>query len=75
MMPNSTISVVAVEHSHVDVLHTGIWSVVGLVIGLGMIAIVGFIARGLFIYFLTYEAPKDRPINTLMFEEQVRNNK
>ena len=59
------------ESSDVDVLDIGDMQGVGLATGLAIIAVFGFIIRGLFIYYLTYEAPKERPINSLMFEEQV----
>ena len=72
MMLNDTICLMNAKPSGLDVLNIDGWQAVGLTIGIGVIAIIGFIARGLFIYFLTYEAPKDRPINVLMFEEQVR---
>ena len=70
-MLNNTICLLNPKPSGLDVLNIDGWQAVGLTIGIGVIAIIGFIARGLFIYFLTYEAPKDRPINVLMFEEQV----
>ena len=73
MMLNDTICLLNVKPSSLDVLNIDSWQAISLTIGIGFIAIIGLIARGLFIYFLTYEAPKDRPINVLMFEEQVRN--
>ena len=73
MMLNDTICLLNVKPSSLDVLNIDGWQAISLTIGIGFIAIIGLIARGLFIYFLTYEAPKDRPINVLMFEEQVRN--
>ena len=73
MMLNDTICLLHAKPSSLDVLNIDGWQAISLTIGIGFIAIIGLIARGLFIYFLTYEAPKDRPINVLMFEEQVRN--
>ena len=66
------ICVLDVESSDVDVLDIGDTQGVGLATGLAIVAFIGFIIRGLFIYYLNYEAPKERPINSLMFEEQVR---
>ena len=73
MMLNNTICLLNAKPSRLYVLNIDGWQAVSLTIGIGIIAIIGLIARGLFIYFLTYEAPKDRPINVLMFEAQVRN--
>ena len=42
-------------------------------IGISIVALVGIIIRGLFIYYVKYAAPKERPINTLMLYDQVRN--
>ena len=71
-MINETICVVESESSDVEILNIGILEGMGIALGIGLIAFVGFIARGLFIYYLKYEAPKDRPINSLMFDDQVR---
>ena len=71
-MINETICVVESESSDVEILNIGILEGMGIALGIGLIAFVGFIARGLFIYYLKYEAPKDRPINSLMFHDQVK---
>ena len=42
---------------------------------LALLAFVGFVIRGLFIYYLTYEAQKDRTINELIYDEQVSKTK
>ena len=44
-----------------------------LAIGISIVALVGIIIRGLFIYYVKYAAPKERPINTLMLYDQVSN--
>ena len=71
-MNNETIGVVESERSDVEILNLGILEGIGIAVGIGLIAFVGFVARGLIIYYLKYEAPKDRPINSLMFHDQVR---
>ena len=71
-MINETICVVESESSDVEILNIGILEGMGIALGIGLIAFIGFVARGLFIYYLKYEAPKDRPINSLMFYDQVR---
>ena len=71
-MDNETICIVESEPSDVKILNIGILKGTGIAMAIGMIAFIGFVARGLFIYYLKYEAPKDRPINRLMFHDQVR---
>ena len=71
-MDNETICIVESEPSDVKILNIGILKGTGIAVGIGLIAFVGFVAKGLFIYYLKYEAPKDRPINRLMFHDQVR---
>ena len=71
-MNNETISVVESKPLDVEVYNQGRLEGIGIASGIGLIAFIGFVARGLFIYYLKYEAPKDRPINSLMFYDQVR---
>ena len=71
-MINETICVKESEPSEVEILDLERWEGIGIALGIGLIAFTGFLVRGLFIYYLKYEAPKDRPINSLMFHEQVR---
>ena len=71
MALNETICVLDSEPSDIETLNLDKWEGSLIAIGLGLVAIVGFIIRGLFIYYLTYEAQKDRTINTLMYDEQV----
>ena len=71
-MSNETISVVESKPLDVEVYNQGRLEGIGIASGIGLIAFIGFVARGLFIYYLKYEAPKDRPINSLMFYDQVR---
>ena len=42
-----------------------------LAIVISIVALVGIIIRCLFIYYVKYAAPKERPINTLMLYDQV----
>ena len=73
MVLNDTICVLGSEPSNIATHHLeNDWGGPLIATGIGLIAGVGFVIRGLFIYFLTYEAQKDRTINTLIYEEQVR---
>ena len=71
MSLNDTICVIESELSDIKILNLTIWEGSLITLGLGLVATVGFVIRGLFIYFLTYEAQKDRTVNTLIYEEQV----
>ena len=71
-MINETICVQESELSDIEILDQGKWPGSAIALVILLIALVGLIARGLFVYFLNYEAPKDRPINSLMFHEQVK---
>ena len=72
MALNETICVLGSEASDIEALNYGKWVGSLIAIGLILVAVVGFVIRGLFIYYLTYEAQKDRTINTLMYGDQVR---
>ena len=55
----------------VQLLEEGNVKGISLAIGISIVALVGIIIRGLFIYYVKYAAPKERPINTLMLYDQV----
>ena len=40
-------------------------------VGLSTAAVIIFITRGTLIYYIKYEAPRDRPINKMMLWDQV----
>lgn len=44
---------------------------VGIALGLGIVAIVGIIVRCLFLYYIKYHAPKQRPLNRIIGIDQV----
>ena len=71
MMFNETIGVVESESSDVEILDTGSLGGIGIAFGIGLIATIGFIIQLLFIFYIKYEAPKQRAINTLMLHDQV----
>ena len=71
MMYNKTIGIVESESSDVEILDTGTLGGIGIAFGIALAATIGFIIRLLFIYYIKYEAPKQRAINTLMLHDQV----
>ena len=75
MALNETISVLASQPSDVGILNLDKWVGISISAGLAFLAFVGFVIRGLFIYYLTYEAQKDRTINALILDEQVSRKK
>ena len=55
----------------VQLLEEGKVEGISLAIVISIVALVGIIIRCLFIYYVKYAAPKERPINTLMLYDQV----
>ena len=54
-----------------EVLDIGLLGGIGLSILLGSVATSGLITKGIFIYYIQYAAPKERPINNMIFYDQV----
>ena len=73
-MLNDTICVLGSETSDIAVHNLENWQGPLIAFVIVLIASIGFFIRGLFIYFLTYEAPKERTINSLLKDEQVNKN-
>ena len=71
MMYNETIGIVESKSSDVEILDMGALGGIGIAFGIALAATIGFIIRLLFIYYIKYEAPKQRAINTLMLHDQV----
>ena len=51
------------EASNVKVLELSTLEGIGVALLIGGIASVGLIIRGMFMYYIKYKAPNDRPIN------------
>ena len=71
MFSNETICIVESDHSGQEIQEVGQWYAIGIALMIGLIAAVGLVIRGFFIYYIKYEAPGDRPINTLILTDQV----
>ena len=54
-----------------EVLDVGIAGSIGLTLLLGSITATGLFIKGIFIYYIKYAAPKERPINNMIFYDQV----
>ena len=68
---NESIHVYESSISIDDVLDVGLVGGIGLTIFLGSISTAGLIIKGIFIYYIKYAAPKERPINNMVFCDQV----
>ena len=71
MFSNETICILDSEYSSQKIQEVG--TLYGIVITsiVGILATVGLVIRGIFIYYIKYEAPGDRPINALILSDQV----
>ena len=67
-----TIDVLESQISNVALLDKGSLEGTGMALVVGGIGAVGFVVRLFFIYYIKFEAQKERPINTLMLHDQVR---
>ena len=68
---NESIHVYESSVSIDDVLDVGLVGGIGLTIFLGSISTAGLIIKGIFICYIKYAAPKERPINNMVFCDQV----
>ena len=73
MVGNVTIGIVDMSVSKVEILDVGPSQGLAISIGLILIVLVGLVIKGLFVYYIWYEAPKERPINTMILFDQVHN--
>ena len=71
MFLNETICVLESEYSGQEVQDVGTGIGIGIALTLVVVAVVGFVIKGLFIYYIKYEAPQERPINTMILSDQV----
>ena len=71
MFANESINICEATQSTVSLLELG--KVEGFIIGTGLaiVAGIGLAIKALFIWYIQYRAPKDRPINKLIWYDQV----
>ena len=70
MFLNETICVLESDYSGQEVQDLETWSAIGITLVLVIIAALGFVIKGIFIYYIKYEAPKERPINTMILAKR-----
>ena len=68
---NSLLIPKSITVSDVATLNVGSLEGISIALGIGAIASIGLAIKGLFIYYIKYRAPKERPINTLMLYDTV----
>ena len=71
MFPNETICILEAEYSGQKIHDVGTTYGIGIASIVGIIAAIGLVIRGVFIYYIQYEAPGDRPINNMILSDQV----
>ena len=71
MFLNETICILDSDYSGQVVQDVGTWSGMGIALALLIVSFIGFVIKGFFIYYIKYEAPKERPINTMILSDQV----
>ena len=52
--------------SNVAILHLDSFILIPLALVVGIISFIGIFIKGLFVYYIKYKAPKDRPINRMI---------
>ena len=66
------IQIIESKQSNVAILHLNSFISITLAIAIGIMSFIGISIKGLFMYYVRYKAPKDRPINRMIFFDQVR---
>ena len=68
---NDSIHVQESELSYIQITRIGTLEGIGTAFAIGLVATLGLVIRGSFIYYIKYKAPKKRQINKLMLHDQV----
>ena len=76
IMPGNKQEIQIIEsmQSYAPILHLDSFFSIALALALGIISLIGIFIKGLFLYYIKYKAPKDRPINRMIFVDQVSNH-
>ena len=65
------IKIYGFSQSVVHMLHLNSITAIASAILIGLVSLIGIIIKGFFMYYVRYKAPKDRPINRMIFFDQV----
>ena len=69
---NVSIHIVESELSTIQITQMGTFEGIAIAVAVGIVASIGLVIRGAFIYYIKYKAPKKRQINKLMLHDQVK---
>ena len=69
---NVSIHIVESELSTIQITQMGTFEGITIAVAVGIVAAIGLVIRGAFIYYIKYKAPKKRQINKLMLHDQVK---
>ena len=65
------IQIIKSNESNVNILHLNSFTSIALAVVVGTISLIEIFIKGLFMYYVKFKAPKDRPINKMIFFDQV----
>ena len=68
---NVGIHVLESEVSTIQITQLGMFKGISIAFAIGIVAAIGLVIRGTFIYYIKYKAPKKRQINKLILHDQV----
>ena len=68
---NVSVQIVESELSTIQITQMGTFEGFSIAVAIGIVAAIGLVIRGAFIYYIKYKAPKKRQINKLMLHDQV----
>ena len=71
MFTNETICILESGYSGQQIYNVGTGNGISTSIAVGTISVLGLVIKGLFIFYIKYEAPRERPINTMILSDQV----
>ena len=69
---NVSIHIVESELSTIQITQMGTFEGITIAVAIGIVAAIGLVIRGAFIYYIKCKAPKKRQINKLMLHDQVK---
>ena len=71
LLAEDEIHILKLYQSGLSMLHLSTFANVISAILVGIDSLMGIVIKGLFMYYVKYKAPKDRPINRMILFDQV----
>ena len=69
------IQIYGFSRSVVHMLHLDSITAIVFAVLIGLVSLIGIVIKGFFMYYVRHKAPKDRPINRMIFFDQVITHK